>query len=42
MVLNSLVFGDFGPVFDQKLEMGVFTKEIEICARRDFHIFNDS
>jgi hypothetical protein len=41
MVLNSFIFRDFRPVFDQQLEM-VFTKENEICSRRDLTVFDDS
>jgi hypothetical protein len=35
MALNSLIFRDFGPIFDQKLEMGCPRKENEIPALLD-------
>jgi hypothetical protein len=39
VALNSLIYRDFRPVFDQKLEMGCSRKENEIRART---IFDDS
>jgi hypothetical protein len=40
MVLNSLIFRDFRPVFDQKLEMGCSQKKMKSAPIGT--IFDDS